>query len=186
MGERVFHAIGSGVAMSQFRDAVLAATQGTPYTVIDTKKGFLVRLDIADAQWWGLYNRAGLRKTFRWRVAERRNHFTITDRQFEIRWGAGVPTLGATIQGQNGRILGFSREKIWALSDRGRIEPVVDYRFNSREGRDLIRAVARQLGLKERLPFSLMFSLVAALATPVVFAIWGLIALIGKLTGAHF
>jgi hypothetical protein len=175
---------GGGV-VSQFRDAVLEATQGTPYTVIDIKKGFVVRLDVADAQWWGLYNRAGLRKTFRWRVREHKNYFTITDRQVEMRWRAGVPGLGATVQGQSGRILTFQREKIWALSDRGRIEPVVDYRFNSREGRDLIRLVARQQGLKERLPMSVKISLIAVAATPVTFAVWGLVALIGKLFGTH-
>jgi hypothetical protein len=174
------------VAVSAFRDAVATAAQNTPYTVVDTKKGFEVRLDIANARWWELYNRAGLRKTFRWRVKERRSHYTIFDRQVEMQWRAGVPGLSASVAAQGGRIFSLSRQKIWALSDRGRIEPVVDYKFNSREGRDLIRAVARQLGLKERLPFSLMFSLVMVLATPAVFAVWGLITLIGKLTGAHF
>jgi hypothetical protein len=174
------------VAVSAFRDAVAAAAQNTPYAVVDTKKGFEVQLDIANAQWWELYNRAGLRKTFRWRVKERTSHFTIFDRQIEMHWRAGVPGFGASAEVQGGRIFSLSRQKIWALSDRGHVEPVVEYKFNSREGRDLIRAVARQLGLKERLPFSLMFSLVMALATPVVFAIWGLIALIGKITGAHF
>jgi hypothetical protein len=171
--------------MSEFSDAVAAAARDTPYTVVETKKGFVVRLDVANAQWWGLYNRAGLRKTFRWRVREHQNYFTIVDRQVEMRWRAGVPVLGGTIQGRSGRILTLQREKIWALSDRGRIEPVVDYRFNSREGRDLIRLVAQQRGLKERLPFSLKFSLGAALMTPVFFAVWGLVALIGKLFGFH-
>jgi hypothetical protein len=34
------------------------------------QEGFDVKLDIANAQWWALYDRAGLRKTFRWRVVE--------------------------------------------------------------------------------------------------------------------
>jgi hypothetical protein len=171
--------------MSEFSDAVAAAAADTPYTVVTTKRGFVVRLDVANAQWWGLYNRAGLRKTFRWRVTEHRNYFTIADRQVELRWRAGVPGLGGTLQGQSGRILTLQREKIWALSDRGRIEPVVDYRFNSREGRDLIRLVAQQQGLKEHLPFSVESSLGAALMTPVFFAVWGLVALISKIFGFH-
>jgi hypothetical protein len=172
--------------MSAFKDAVEAAAHDTPYTVVDTKNGFDVRLDIANATWWGLYNRAGLRKTFRWRVTERKNHFTITDRQLELRWQAGAPALGATIDGQSGRILTLSREKIWALSDRGRIEPVVDYKFNSREGRDLIRLVARQQGLTERLPWMLKLTVLAIALTPATFAVWGIVALIGKLFGIHF
>jgi Family of unknown function (DUF5931) len=119
------------------------------------------------------------------RVVERRSHFTITDRQLEMRWQAGVPALGGTLEGQSGRILTLSREKIWALSDRGRVEPVVDYKFNSREGRDLIRLVARQQGLRERLPLSLTFTLIVVAATPVTFAVWGLVALVAKLFGIH-
>jgi hypothetical protein len=171
--------------MSEFSDAVAAAARDTPYTVAETKKGFVVRLDVANAQWWGLYNRAGLRKTFRWRVTERKNYFTITDEQVELRWSAGVPALGGALQGQAGRILTLQREKIWALSDRGRVEPVVDYKFNSREGRDLIRLVAQQRGLKERLPLMLKLTIIIIAITPATFAVWGVVALIAKLFGIH-
>lgn len=171
--------------MSEFRAAVAAATQGTPYTVVDTKKGFSVRLNVADSQWWGLYNRAGLRKTFRWDVVERGSRFSINDRQLEIRWHAGVPTAGAALEMNSGRIVSFSRQKIWALSDRGRIEPVVDYKFNSREGRDLIRLVAGQLGLKERWPLTMKITLAAVVATPATFAVIGIIELVHRLIGAH-
>lgn len=162
-----------------------AAAQGTPYTVVDTKKGFDVQLDIANAQWWGLYNRAGLRKSFRWRVVERGSRFTITDRQVDIRWSAGVPAFSGSMTVQGGRIFSLSRGKIWALSDRGRIEPVVDYKFNSREGRDLIRAVARQLGRKERQPLSLKLTVAMIAVTPAFFAIYGLVLLIARIVGIH-
>lgn len=171
--------------MSEFRDAVAAAAEGTPYTVVDTKKGFDVQLDIANAQWWGLYNRAGLRKSFRWRVVEHKSSFTITDRQVDVSWRAGAPALGASMQVQGGRIISLSRQKIWALSDRGRIEPVVDYRFNSKEGRDLIRLVAKQLGLKERQPLMLKLTLVAILITPAFFAVYGLVQLVLWIAGVH-
>jgi hypothetical protein len=96
-----------------------------------------------------------------------------------------VPAFGASMQVQGGRVITFSRQKIWALSDRGRIEPVVDYRFNSREGRDLIRLVARRLGLKERQPLSLKLPLALALATPAFFAIYGLVLLVLRIAGIH-
>lgn len=84
-------------------------------------------------------------------------------------WQAGVPTVSyapsftdgwnwSTLSWdgqwsvQTGRILEFSRVNIWALTDCGQIEPAADYKFNAREGRDLIRLVAKQLGLKERFP----------------------------------
>ena len=167
--------------MSEFRQAVAAAAEDTPYRVVDARRGFAVELDIVNAQWWGVFNRAGLQSSFRWRVREHPSYFTITDRQVRVRWTAGIPRFAFSWDVQIGRIVAFTRETIWALSDRGEIEPVVNYRFNSREGRDLIRMVARQQGLKERQPWSVNLALAAVLATPVGFAVLGLVVLISKL-----
>lgn len=167
--------------MSEFRQSVAAAAEGTPYRVVDARRGFAVELDIVNAQWWGVFNRAGLQSSFRWRVREHPSYFTITDRQVRVKWTAGTPRFAFSWDIQIGRIWAFTRETIWALSDRGRIEPVVNYRFNSREGRDLIRMVARQQGLKERQPWSVNLGLAAVLATPVGFAVLGLVVLISKL-----
>ncbi|WKG00786.1 hypothetical protein [Mycolicibacterium sp. HK-90] len=167
--------------MSAFRDAVAAAAEGTPYTVVNTKRGFDVQLDIVNTQWWGLFNRAGLQSSFRWRVREHASYYTITDRQTRMKWSAGVPRLALSWEMRGGRIFALTREKIWALSDRGRIEPVADYRFNSKEGRDLIRMVARQQGLKERQPWSVNVALAAVLATPVTFAALGLVQLVNHI-----
>ncbi|MGV9803557.1 hypothetical protein ACWDTP_36475 [Mycobacterium sp. NPDC003449] len=164
--------------MTFFRDTVAAAVEGTPYAVVDTKKGFDVQLDLGNAHWWGLFNHAGLTSTFRWRVVEHPSYFTITDRQVRMKWVGGVPRFGFSWEMKSGRIPAFTRKRIWALSERGRIESAANYRFNSKEGRDLIRLVARQLGLKERQPWSVKLALVAVLATPVGFAIYGLVQLV--------
>lgn len=171
--------------MSQFSEAVAAAAAGTPYTIVPSKHGFDVQLDTANAQWWELFARVKMRRSFRWRVRERSDGhtFTITDRQVDIDWRAGVPSLAAPasfgsawnwstlswdgeFRFQTGRIIGFSRQNIWALSDRGRVEQVVDYKFNAREGRDLIRLVARQQGLKERQPLAVKAAWATAVAAP--------------------
>jgi len=172
--------------MSQFMDAVAAATAGTPYAVVPTKRGFDVQLDTASAQWWEMFARVKMSRSFRWRVRESADErsFTITDRQVDVEWRAGVPSLhtGPSLRDgwnwstlswdgefriQTGRVIEFSRQNIWALSDRGRVEQVVDYRFNAREGRDLIRLVAKQQGLKERQPLTIKAAWACALATPV-------------------
>lgn len=168
------------MTVSSFRDAVAAAAEGTPYTVVDTKRGFTVQLDVANAQWWGLFNRSGLSTNFRWKVREHSSYFTITDRQIRMKWSAGVPRLTFSWEWQSGRIFAFTREKIWALSDRGQIEPVIDYQFNSREGRDLIRMVARQQGLKERQPWSVNVALGLMLITPAFFAVYGLVHVVAN------
>lgn len=169
--------------MSEFRDAVAKAVENTPYTVKDTKKGFTVNLDVVDARWWALFAREGLSSSFSWRVKERGSSFSIYDRKVRMQWTAGAPRLAGTLEYQGGRIVGFTREKIWALSDRGVIEPVVDYKFNSREGRDVIRLVAKGLGLRERLPMTLKITAVFVLITPAFFAVWGLVVLAQRLLG---
>lgn len=161
-----------------FRDAVAAAAQGTPYKVVDTKKGFDLQLDVANAQWWDVFRRAGLTSTFRWRVVEHPSYFTVTDRKVRMKFAAGVPRLAFSWEMQSGRIPALTRKTIWALTHHGRIEPIANYRFNSREGRDLIRLVARELGVEERQPWSVKLALAAVLATPVGFAIYGLIQLV--------
>ncbi|ART70525.1 hypothetical protein BTO20_20045 [Mycobacterium dioxanotrophicus] len=169
--------------MSTFSSSVAAAAEGTPYKVTPTKRGFDVELDIVNAHWWELFDRAGLQSSFRWRVREHASYYTITDRQVRMKWSAGVPRFAFSWEMQGGRIFAFTREKIWALSDRGRIEPVVDYRFNSREGRDLIRMVARRQGLKERQPWSVNLALGLMLITPAFFAVYGLVQLITHAVG---
>jgi len=111
-------------------------------------------LSDAVARWWTLFAREGLGSSFSWRVEEPGSSFTIYDRMIRMQRSAGVPRLVGTLGYRGGRIVGFTRETIWALSDRGVIEPVVDYKVNSREGRDAIRLVAEQLGLRERLPIT--------------------------------
>jgi len=171
--------------VSQFSEAVAAAAAGTPYTVVPNKHGFDVQLDTGTAQWWELFARVKMRRSFRWRVRERSDGrtFTITDREVNVEWRAGVPSLtepsafgsgwnwstlswDGELRFQTGRIIGFSRQNIWALSDRGEIEQVVDYKFNAREGRDLIRLVAQQQGLKERQPLAVKTAWATAVAAP--------------------
>ncbi len=186
--------------MSEFMDAVAAAAAGTPYTVVPTKRGFDVQLDTASAQWWEVFARAKMRRSFRWRVAEKRGSkkFTITDREVSMDWRAGVPSLGSGSPSfwdgfdlstlswngswkiQTGRIIGWSRQNIWALSDRGRIEQVVDYKFNAREGRDLIRMVAKQLGFEERQPLTVKMTWAIASAVPIGLVVYGLVELAHK------
>ncbi|AGB27035.1 hypothetical protein Mycsm_06933 (plasmid) [Mycobacterium sp. JS623] len=131
----------------------------------------------AGGRWWALVGaggRQGLRNSFRWRVKQQPNYYTIIDRQITLNWRAGRPFVANILwEVQSGRILCLSRQKIWALSDHRRIEPVLDYQFNAREGRDLIRAVARQQGLKERPPLILVLppAIIVALTLALISAL---------------
>lgn len=167
--------------MSLFSNAVADAAADTPYSVVVTKKGFDLQLDLGDRRWWGLLEQVGLSSTFRWKVVEKPGFFTITDQLVRVRWHAGIPGFGFSWNIQRGRIASFTRVNIWAAPPGGRIEPVAAYRFNSREGRDLIRLVAKQLGLRERPPLSVTAAVGVALLAPAFWAAYGLVELVMRL-----
>jgi hypothetical protein len=158
--------------VTEFRQAVERNAEGTPYDVTATADGFDVGIALADARWYQLYAKAGLKKTFVHHVRmQGERDFTITDDSYEMSWEAGHPRLGARLERFVGRKYELSMNKTIALSERGRVEPVVDYRFSSEEGRGLIKAAARELGLREHMPASAKFGLWFALAVLVSMAI---------------
>ncbi|KRE98737.1 hypothetical protein ASG88_16965 [Nocardioides sp. Soil777] len=131
--------------------AVAAAAQGSPYAVTRTHEGFDVALDIADDHWWTLLGKAGLRKTYVHHVAAPGDGtFAVTDDSRTVEWVGGVPRLSAQAERVHGRVRELGVEKAWGVREDGTIGTVVDYRFSSAEGRDLVTAVAKQLGRTER------------------------------------
>ncbi|HEY7718283.1 MAG TPA: hypothetical protein VH915_05950 [Pedococcus sp.] len=139
--------------------AVREATEGTPYVVTETEDGFDMTIDLADAQWWTLIRANGLKRVFTYEVRtyDRSKTLMITDVQNSVRWsgGAGVsgpPSLSAEKTFKRGRVISFSMQKQYGIDARTKtLKKVVDYRFNSNEGRDIIRAAAQEAGWRERM-----------------------------------
>lgn len=87
---------------TEFADAVQQAAAGTPYVVSVTEGGFDVGLDIVDAQWFGLFNAAGLQKTYVHHVTmPTPGSYSITDDSRSVEWVAGTPRLGLTPSGSS-------------------------------------------------------------------------------------
>lgn len=147
----------------QFLQRLLELTEGTPYVVRETEKGFDVTLDIVDAQWFGLFNKAGLQRVFIHHVAfPGPGRYSITDESRRLEWVAGVPTA-ASGEVSYGRIIQFGAEKVWAFDEHGTFGVQADYRFHSEEGRDLVTGVAQELGLESRRGAAERFALVMAI-----------------------
>jgi hypothetical protein len=155
----------------RFRDQVSRNAEGTPYVVTATDRGFDVGIDIVDAQWFELYRKVGLERTFVHHVAVDGSTYTVTDDSRTLEWEAGHPRLGATLERFVGRRYEFSFQKTIAVTEKARLETVVDYTFSSQEGRRLIKRAAREVGLKEHLPASATYALWFAIAVLVVMAI---------------
>lgn len=158
----------------EFRAAVSHAAQGTPYVVTPTEGGFDVTLNIADAQWYGLFNKAGLTKVVTHHVSLEGDRYEILDDSRELRWVAGVPSLHGSYVRQTGRVREFGFEKSWAFDEDGRFRKVVDYSFSTGEGLALIRGVAEQLGLTERQPASVKVAIGLAVFTLIALLVGGL------------
>lgn len=134
-----------------FFERVRQAAEGTPYDVTETEEGFDVKLDIVDAQWSGLFNKAGLKKVYTHHVKLADDGvFSVTDEWRSVEWVAGTPRVAASVEVNKGRVIEFSRQKVWAFDEHGNFGVQADYRFNSEEGRQLITSVAQQLELKQR------------------------------------
>jgi hypothetical protein len=147
----------------RFRDQVERNAEGTPYAVTPTPEGFDVGIDIVDARWFELYEKVGLSRTFVHHVAVDGSTYTITDDSRTLEWEAGSPRLGATLERFVGRKHELSFQKTVAVSERARVEKVVDYTFSSEEGRRLITSAAKEQGLKEHMPLSAKIGLWVAI-----------------------
>jgi hypothetical protein len=142
---------GEQSAAEEFRRRVEAAAEGTPYVVTATDRGFDVALDIVDARWFGILNKAGLSKVYTHHVAVRGDgSYTVTDDVRTVEWVSGVPRVTASAERIHGRVKEFGVQTVWAVDENGRFGQVVDFRFSSEEGRDLITGVAAQLDLRQR------------------------------------
>jgi hypothetical protein len=138
-------------AAYEFQRAVEGATAGTPYVVRPTEEGFDVTLDIVDAQWFGILNKAGLQKVYTHHVSvPEPGVYTVTDESQTVEWVAGAPRTSGSAERVYGRVKEFGVQKVWAFDAHGHFGVQAEYRFNSEEGRDLITGVAGQLGLKSQ------------------------------------
>lgn len=179
---------GMDTSTSRLFEQVRRNAEGTPYTVTETEKGFDVALDLADATWYEVFGKAGLRVSFTHHVAVHDDRYTITDDSRQVHWRAGVPTASAGASRFVGRQISFSSRKTWALlgtpEKPGVPTKVVDYTFSTETGRALITGAATSLGLRQEMPLSekvgIGFGIVGAVGAVVTLVVLAVYALLGK------
>ncbi len=164
----------------EFARRVREVTEGTPYTVQETDAGFDVTLDIVDATWFGLFNKASLTRVYVHHVAvPEAGVYSVTDESRTVEWVAGVPSAGRA-ERVHGRVKELGAQKVWAFDEHGRFGVQADYRFGSEEGRDLISGVARELGFRSRRGAAER----AGLVVGVIGAVGALVAVVGVVAAA--
>ena len=154
--------------MTELYDAVRSLADRSPYAVDRTDDGFVVHVDVADAKWYALLQKQGLRTTVRHivRVRPEQRTFTITDDVRSLDWQAGLaggrPVLSASASRSYGRTIALGRRKVWAWDEKLRYGKVLDYTLDTEESRALIRTAAKELGYRERMPAVMKFALAMA------------------------
>ncbi|WP_203337480.1 hypothetical protein [Nocardioides limicola] len=152
----------SGVAY-EFERRVRDAFAGTPYQVTSTDQGFDVRIDVADATWYGILNKAGLKYAVDHRVTVGDGWFRVLDVEKRVEWVAGIPRIAGSAEVVKGRVIRSGFEKTWAFNERGEFTRVVDYTFHSEEGRRVVTDIGKHLGLRYRMSGYAKLGLVFAL-----------------------
>lgn len=145
----------------------------TPYRLVDvTDDSLTVRIDLADARWWGALSRHGLRETYEFalRVDAVAGTYTLTETSREVEWSGDVdgpvPHLGAALRTEvfTGRTWSYTRRIVMGISDHGGVEAVVNYAFSPSPVRAVLTAAAKEAGLRPQRSGSDRFALVAAIA----------------------
>lgn len=169
--------------VEQFRHAMMQATAGTPYTVSPIDDGFILHLEIANAQWYGLFNRAGLKEEYTCRVTVDGEKYKLLQGRRSIDWVAGAPRTGGRIEWASGWVWQRSKKQVWAWDEQGRFGKVVDYTFDSGEGKQLVKAVAERLGLRAGMPGrvkgALIFAVIAGIGAIITVVVMGFFLLSG-------
>lgn len=169
-------------AAVRFRDLVRERTAGTPYVVLDTEAGFDLTTDVADLRWAGLLGSSGVRKVYVHHVAfPQPSVFTVTDDSRSLTWGSQGPVLGADYNRSVGRVVQKGSFSSWGFRPDGSFGVTQSYRFDSEEGRSLIRVVGEELGFTERMGSAQRLGLIAAGAAIGGVALMALVAVLLKL-----
>jgi hypothetical protein len=173
-------------------EAVRFRAEEIGYQVDETPAGFVVERNLADARYWGLLHKAGVRTLtgHEVRVDEAAGRVSITDVQRHLEWRAGNdgagelrPSWSLHAETTRGRIAAVGTKKSWGVREDGNLGTIEDYSFDTNAGRGSIRAAMDELGWSERMPLEqrigLWVAIVTAVLTVLCFATWGIVAWLG-------
>lgn len=133
---------------------VRAATEGTPYTVVDQPYGFDLTIDVADASWLTATKGHRLERVFTHEVHvdPAKQRYGITDVDNRVSYSGGLASLTAERSFTRGRVMDYSRRiELGVDAKTGRPGKVVDYTFRAGEGRAIVRRAATAAGWRERM-----------------------------------
>ncbi len=123
----------------QVKQKLLAVNRPTaPYRIVDGKPDgvdVVAEWKVVDAQWYQIFEKAGYKKTFRilMKLDPEKHEVRAQDRELEVSWSAGIPTLSFAVSGFRGQKQEISFGQGYAFTEELRPGQVYNYRFNTKE-----------------------------------------------------
>ncbi|HYE29481.1 MAG TPA: hypothetical protein VEA61_14775 [Allosphingosinicella sp.] len=126
-------------SVSKLRAALMAVNRDTaPFKVRSGKPegvDLVAEWKIVDAEWYEIFAEAGIERVFKvlMKFDEAEGEVRAVDREWEIEWRAGVPTLSFKASAFRGRKWEKSFGTSYAFREDGSFGKVYDYRFDTNE-----------------------------------------------------
>lgn len=137
---------------AKLRAALMAVNRkSSPFRVRSGKAeavDLVAEWKIVDAQWHEIFAKAGIKRVFTvlMKFDEARSEVRAVDREYEVEWRAGEPTLFLKGSAFRGRKWEKSFETVYAFREDGSFGRIYDYRFDTSEIHKPLIAAAHKAG----------------------------------------
>jgi hypothetical protein len=139
------------LSADQVRQKLLAVNRPTaPFQVVDGKADgvdLVAEWKVVDAQWHSIFEKAGLKKSFRilMKLDPEKHEVRALDKEYEVQWSAGVPKLSISAQAFRGQKQEISFGAGYAYTEQGPGQ-VYNYRFSTKELKTPLQEAATSSG----------------------------------------
>ena len=140
------------ISAHDLREGLMALNRpSAPYVLRDGQDenvDVIAEWKIVDAQWYEIFAKAGLSKTFKIYLKLRPEEHTVraSDREYAIEWRAGVPSLSFAASAFRGQKQEIQFGTAYAFTETLQPGEVYNYRFDTRELKGPIQQVVTDGG----------------------------------------
>ena len=125
--------------------------ESAPWQIVDGRSegvDLIAEWRIVDAKWYEIFAKAGLKKVFRilLKLDEREKHVRAQDREYEVEWRAGVPTLSIAASGFKGQSASVQFGQSYGFTEELTIGQQYNYFFKTSEIKKPVQDVVVSCG----------------------------------------
>lgn len=148
-----------------------------PYKVTTSGNIVTIEIDLADAKWYTLFQKNGLKKTYKVviELKDATKTAVVSTEEYELSWEAGIPKIGARLNIAKGKQFTLQYGAAAGIREDGTVGKVYEYSLNSVEllGKigDIIKAAGWKQGMSQNQKGGLIVGIVVVVLLIVCFGI---------------